>query len=418
MHNSFYINNRKKLISKLEDEVCLILLSSGYTICKSYDEDYDFKVNNNFYYLAGIIQPMVHLLLIKDKDSYQECLFIDEYDEMYEKWVGHRLTRKEASDISGIAESNIKYIKDFDNTLNELFKKYQTIYLDLEKNRNFNHHSFGLFMENKLQNEKVNIIDIYEHVIEIRASKTDEEIEKIKQAIEITRIGIENLMKHSKPGMYEYQLESYFDQTIKINGNRKHAFPTIAASGVNATTLHYSSNDSIMKDGDLITFDLGCQVDEYNSDITRTFPINGKFSKLQKTIYNIVLDTNKLIEKKAHAGMTLRDLQEIAVKSLTDGCLKAKLIKKPDEIKNYYYHGVSHLIGLDTHDPITRNITLPENSVISNEPGLYIKELNIGIRIEDDLLLLKDRAINLSKDIIKEVSDIEKLMQNQEDKYE
>ena len=244
----------------------------------------------------------------------------------------------------------------------------------------------------------------------LRSTKLPCEISAIKRAVNTTKKGIECLMKNAKAGMYEYQLEAYFDLTIKQDGNKPVAFKTIAASGINATTLHYSTNDSIINDGDLILFDLGCKDSHYCSDITRTFPVNGKFTPLQKKIYNIVLKANKKICKVAKAGMTSKELQEICIEELATGCLKAKLIKEKEEIKKYYFHGVSHSIGLDTHDPIMRNRPLPINAVISNEPGLYFPEYNIGIRIEDDLLLKDDKAINLSKNIIKEVKAIEKFM--------
>ena len=174
--------------------------------------------------------------------------------------------------------------------------------------------------------------------------------------------------------------------------------------------MYFSTNDSVICDGDLILFDLGCKHNGYCSDISRTFPVNGKFSPLQKMIYEIVLKANKKICRVARAGMTLKELQEICIEELANGCLKAKLISTKEEIKKYYFHGVSHSIGLDTHDPISRSQPLPINAVISNEPGLYFPEYNIGVRIEDDLLLKTDKAINLSKDIIKEVEDIENFM--------
>lgn len=412
MNKQFYKLNRMSLINSILDEKCMIVLSSGYEVCKSADENYEFQVNNNFYYLTGITQPNVHLILLKEKDVFIEVLYVDEYSEMYEKWVGHRLTVQEASDISGVFKSNICFIKDYEDDLLSFLEEYKVVYLDLETNRNVNHNSFGLSLKEKITNENkdVKVNDIYEHIINLRSSKHPCEVKNIKKAIDTTKKGIEALMKNVKPGMYEYQLEAYFDLTIKQDGNKHFAFKTIAAGGVNATTLHYSKNNCVLNDGDLVLFDLGCKHEGYCSDITRSFPVNGKFSTLQKKIYNIVLKANKKICKVAKAGMTLRQLQEICIEELATGCLKAKLISSKDEIKNYYFHGVSHSIGLDTHDPIIKDKPLPVDAIISNEPGLYFKKYNIGVRIEDDLLLKEDKAINLSKNIIKEVADIEKFM--------
>ena len=412
MNKNFYRLNRQNLISSLPYEKCMVVLSSGYEINRSADENYEFQVNNNFYYLTGIKQPNVHLIMLKENDRHIEILYIDEYDELYEKWMGHRLTYIEASDISGIYRSNVSYISNYEDDLLEFIEEYKVVCLDLETNKNTNHNSFGLALKDQLvvENKDLDIQDIYENIITLRTSKHPLEVKEIQKAIETTRKGIECLMENVEPDMYEYQLEAFYDFMIKTDGNKPTAFKTIAAGGINATTLHYTTNDTKLKDGDLVLFDLGCKSNGYCSDITRTFPVNGKFSPLQKKIYNIVLKANKTICKVAKAGMTLRELQEICKDVLAEGCLKAKLIENKEEISKYYFHGVSHTLGLDTHDPCLRNKPLPVNAVITNEPGLYFAKYNIGIRIEDDLLLKEDKAINLSKNIIKSVPAIEKFM--------
>jgi len=410
MDKRFYIGNRKSLINSIEDDKCIIMVSSGNLINKSADEDYDFQVNTNFYYLTGITQPNVHLLLIKDGKDYSEILFIDEYDENHEKWVGHRLTKKEVSEICGIKLNDIDYIPNFENRLGKILNSYKVLYLDLEEKDN--QTTFGFSIKNNITKSASDYIikDIYINIIKLRSVKQSCEVTALKKAISVTNKGIKALMKASKPNIYEYELEAVFDFAIKVNGNKKHSFKTIAASGKNATTLHYSANNCKIKNNDLILFDLGAKEEEYSADITRTFPANGKFTPLQKTIYQIVLNANKKVEQVAKAGMYLDELQEICIKELTQGCLDAKLIKDPGEIKKYYFHSVSHSIGLDTHDPSMRKEKFPVGMVISNEPGLYFPEYNIGIRIEDDLLLLKDKAVNLSKNIIKEIEDIENFM--------
>lgn len=409
MKNSFYRKNRKKLFALLEEDTCMVLLSSGYEVAKSADENFDFQVNTNFYYLTGITQSKVHLILLKKGEEYREILYIDAYDEQYAKWIGHRLTKKEAAALSGVKASDICYKDSFEATLSELIAEYKILYLDLEKNSNVNFNSFGLSMAEKLK-DSAEIKDIYPSIITLRYAKEKDEVEAIQKAIAVTKEGIEAMMAASHPAMYEYQLEAWFDYTLKTKGNKKYAFKTIAASGANATTLHYSTNDSLMQDGDLILFDLGAKEEEYSADITRTFPVNGKFTPLQRTIYEIVLAANKKVEKSAKAGMTMGDLQKICVEVLTKGCLEAGLIQTPEEIKRVYFHGVSHSLGLDTHDPNIRNTPLPVGAVITNEPGLYFPEHKIGIRIEDDLYILKTKAINLSKDIIKEPDEIEAFM--------
>ncbi len=406
MEKNFYVGNRRGLFDIMEDGVAV--LSSGYRVNKSADENYDFQVNTNFYYLTGITQPQTQLVIIKNGNSYSERLYIDAYDEMYEKWCGHKLTKSEAAEICGVIEDDIYYNDEFEAYLHDVISSSPCVYFDLEKRDEPSYVTFGLKYAEKFCDK--NVRDVYPLVISLRVIKQPCEIEAFKSAIEVTRQGIERLMRKAKGGMYEYQLEAEFDYVAKTSGNKKYSFKTIAAAGENATTLHYTTNDSVIGDGDLILFDLGTREQEYCADISRTFPACGKFSPLQKTIYQIVLDANKKIIEVAKAGMTILELQQITIDMLADGCLRAGLIKNRDDIKKYYFHSVSHSIGLDCHDPNDRKKPLPEGAVISDEPGLYFPEHKIGVRIEDDLLICKDRAINLSESIIKEVREIEDYM--------
>lgn len=408
MEKSFYRANRRALLKNIENENALAVFSTGYAVSCSADENYPFQVNTNAYYLTGIMQENVYLVLIKENGTLTERLYIDEYDENYAKWIGHRLTKKEASEISGVAMKNIRYRASFKDDMKKLIEG-KVLYLDLEKNKNTNFNSFGLSMEKEYAT-KCEIQDAYPFVITLRYAKKPCEVDEILHAISVTKKGIEALMRNSRPGMKEYELEAYFDFVLKSEGQHKFAFTTIAASGKNATTLHYSENNTEMKDGDLVLFDLGAKSNGYSADITRTFPVNGKFTPLQKTVYEIVLAANKKVASVASAGMTMGELQKICIDVLAGGCLEAGLIKERDEIKRVYFHGVSHSLGLDTHDPNVRNTPLPVGAVITDEPGLYFPEHNIGIRIEDDLLITKTGAVNLSADIIKEVDEIEAFM--------
>ena len=410
MDKKFYRQNRARLLRALPEERAMVVLSSGYEITRSADECYDFQVNNNFFYLAGITQPMVHLILWKNGDQTGERLFIDAFDETYAKWIGHRLTKPEASALSGVAQKNIVYRDRFEEDLAALCEEYPAVYLDLEKRDTVNFCSFGLSLRDTLAAKGTAAQDVYPLVTRLRAAKQAAEVELLRTAVANTKAGIEELMRQARPGMYEYELEAYFDHSIKRAGQKAHSFRTIAAGGIHATTLHYSANNDTLKDGELVLFDLGCREQGYCADITRTFPVNGRFSALQRAIYEVVLAANKKVARVAKAGMTMAQLQEICVAELTKGCLRLGLIEEPEEIKQYYFHGVSHSIGLDTHDPYSRSEPLPVGAVISDEPGLYFPQYGIGIRIEDDLLILKSKAVNLSADIIKEPDDIEAFM--------
>ena len=254
------------------------------------------------------------------------------------------------------------------------------------------------------------IKNIFHNIAKLRMVKNDREVELIQKAIGITKEGILAMAKNLTPGMKEYEVEAYFDFKIKSLGASAHAFSTICAAGKNATVLHYEDNNQEAKDGDLILFDLGAEYDYYCSDISRTIPVNGKFTDRQKQIYQIVLNAMKEVEKNTKPGLTLADLNNIAKKALAKGCIEIGLIEKEEEIGKYYFHSVGHSLGLDTHDVWIVDSKLEEGAVITNEPGLYIEEEGIGIRLEDDLLVTKDGCINLSKDIPVEIEDIEALM--------
>ena len=247
---------------------------------------------------------------------------------------------------------------------------------------------------------------------ELRLVKSEEEVDNIKKAISITIEGIEALMKNSKAGIKEYQLESYFDFVCKNNGVKDFAFKTIAAAGKNAATLHYVANDSELKDGDLIQFDLGAQYNFYNADISRAFPVNGKFTERQKAVYNAVLKVNEEIINDIKPGKTFRDINKKATDLIAEECIKLGLIKEKSEVSKYYFHSIGHSLGLDTHDLETpnRDITFKEGVVYTVEPGIYIEEENMGIRIEDDILVTKDGVVNLTSGMIKTVEEIETFM--------
>ena len=246
--------------------------------------------------------------------------------------------------------------------------------------------------------------------------KEPEEIEIMKKAIDITSKGLENVLCHIGPKM-EYQLESYFDQAIKYNGATGYAFNTIAASGNNACCLHYCENNSMANEGDLILFDLGASVNMYCADISRTYPINGKFSPRQKELYDIVLGAQNEVFKACKVGVTTRELNQVVIKYYQKELKRIGLIKNDDEVSKYYYHGVSHHIGLNCHDLAKYGVGLEEGNIISNEPGLYIQEEGIGIRVEDDMLVTKDGAIWLSPQILKTTEEIEAFIEkNRKDK--
>ena len=404
-------NNRKKLIESMKENSLLILFA-GSAPYRSADQVYKFTPNRNFYYLTGINEPNVIVTILKTEKEAIETVYVEREDELMAKWVGRAISKDEASEVSGIKST--KYLDEFDSTISSYIDRrgISKIYLDLERQSINIPSTKAQDMANTLRVKypHLKIKNIFHNIAKLRMVKNDREVELIQKAIGITKEGILAMAKNLTPGMKEYEVEAYFDFKIKSLGASAHAFSTICAAGKNATVLHYEDNNQEAKDGDLILFDLGAEYDYYCSDISRTIPINGKFTDRQKQIYQIVLNAMKEVEKNTKPGLTLADLNNIAKKALAKGCMEIGLIEKEEEIGKYYFHSVGHSLGLDTHDVWIVDSKLEEGAVITNEPGLYIEEEGIGIRLEDDLLVTKDGCINLSKDIPVEIEDIEALM--------
>lgn len=402
---------RRKLNYSLDDKSIMVLFS-GVAPYKSRDEKYPFTPNKNFLYLTGIHKENIVLLVKKDGEKISETLYIEKDDPQMAKWMGHKMSEDEAKEISGIED--IKFVENFKNDLGRfLSQKYERIYLDLEKqgwDDPVTTVSLEIAKDIKEKYPSMRIKNIYHQIAELRMIKDKEEIEKINRAITITKNGIYNMVKHMKPGMKENEIEAFFDFVLKQNGVKDYAFKTIAASGKNAATLHYEENSAETKDGDMILFDLGAQWDNYSADISRTFPLNGKFTERQKAVYNVVLETMKEVEKNAKPGKSMKELHEISKRKLAEGAIDLGLIEKEEDIFEYYFHSIGHFMGMDTHDVGAKDAILKPGMVITNEPGLYIPEENIGVRIEDDLLITDDGCENLSKDIIKEIDEIENFM--------
>ena len=399
MDKKFYITRREKMANVLPNNSMMILFA-GKDVRESEDQSYEFCINRNFYYLTGVNEQNDIFVMVKNEEKAESIMFINRYDELFAKWNGRKMFDHEVTNASGI--TNIKYIDEFDDFLKENKGKYQ-LYMDIKPN---------LFAEplgeaQKLLKDLDNVMDCHPLIASLRMEKTEEEIEEIKHAISITKKGIDALMQNIQPGLYEYQVESYFDQQIKFNGASGIAFKTIAASGANGCILHYHTNNTIIKDNDLVLFDLGAEYNLYKSDITRTIPANGKYTARQKEIYNIVLNGQKLVFSNIKPGITTKELNQILIDYYKVELKRIGLITKDEEVSKYYFHGVSHHLGLDTHDVALRELPLEAGCVITVEPGLYIAEEGIGIRIEDDALVTVDGAINLSEEIIKEVNDIE-----------
>ena len=409
-----YQSRRASFFSKMEEESLAIIFSGVGKKC-SADENYPFEVNRNFFYLTGITQEDSVLLLIKSGGEEREYLLILPFDPVKEKWYGKRLTPTEAGEISGVRNVllNSALASRVQTAITGEFSDFPAlhkVYLDLEKEQKVAEDTDIEDYRKSLElfSTKLEVIDAYPIIVGLRMVKSPNEIEELRVAIEATKVGIASAMAKIKPGVYEYEVANEFHRVINdCSAYQGTAFPTILASGVNTTCLHYPTPFKKIEPGDMVLMDLGSRHGLYCADVSRTVPADGVFTDLQRTIYSIVLGANKAVANFARPGRSIKELQSFTIEYLASECLSHRLIQDKDEIKNYYFHGVSHHIGLDTHDPGSREEPLVAGNVISNEPGLYFKELGIGVRIEDDLLITKDGCEVLTKDIIKEIPDIE-----------
>ncbi|WP_251862498.1 aminopeptidase P family protein [Clostridium sp. Marseille-Q2269] len=410
MDKEFFKRNRKNLGNTIKEGI--IIIFAGKAPYKSADETYPFTPNRNFYYLTGIEEEKIILVITKKNDKINEHLYIQRPDPVMARWVGETVSEDRAKKVSGI--ENIEYIDKFFDDFPSLINRsgFKKVYLDLERREWEENFTPAQIFASELKNKYpyVKIKNIYKDICHLRAIKSKEEIELIKKAIDITKEGIYNMMKNIKPNMMEYEVEAYFDFSLKKNGVTDFAFKTIAASGKNATVLHYSKNNCKVQDKSLMLCDLGAQYKYYNGDITRTFPANGKFTERQKEVYEAVLKANKAIIENAKPGITFKEMEDITKKILTEGCKKLGILKDEKELRKYYFHSFGHYLGLDTHDVGSYDLELKPGMVITNEPGLYIEEEGIGVRIEDDLLITENGCEVLSKDIIKSIEEIENFM--------
>lgn len=411
-----YAQRRSNILQKMDNGSILILFA-GQGRKKSGDENYPFTPNRNFYYLTGIAQENSALMLVKADGEDAAFLFIDAKDEKVEKWLGIKLSQDEAREISGIENVLVRSTLDgkLEAGLKDMtyFGEISKIYLDLEAELKIGECTSTREYKKQLNEKYPNIVvdDINSKMWELRLIKSPAEVEMIKEAIHTTNVGLNNVLRNLSAGRFEYNMRNIFEFNV-FEMNCGLAFDSIVAGGKNATILHYPDAKDILHANDLILLDVGASKDYYSADISRTYPISGKFSDLQKKIYTIVLECNKQTARFMKPGITLKEAQEFAKNYLAEECVNQGLIASKEDIFNVYYHGVSHHLGLDTHDgPVeTKERHLEPGNVVTCEPGLYFKEFGIGVRIEDDVLITENGSEVLSKDIIKEVKDIERLL--------
>lgn len=412
-NSSLFQTRRQKLVEQLADNALLVLFS-GVAPHMSRDASYPFHVNRNFYYLTGLDRENMALLIAKKNGAVSTTAFIEIVDPLEEKWTGKRMRAEEAKSRSGI--DNIDNVTNLQDVFARLLVDgaFDTLYLDIEQSgwsqTATAAHRFA--QEIGARYPTLQLKNVYPQICRLRSVKDADEVNAIRKAIQITKDGIENMMKNAQPGNMEYEIEADFDYALARHGVREHAFPSIIASGERATILHYVENNMQTGETDLVLCDLGASYSYYSADITRTFPVSGQFTARQKQLYEIVLLAMDQTIAAIKLGMTYKELNDVTRATLARELKKINLITNDEELSNYYYHGVSHPLGLDTHDVGGREWPIEAGTVLTIEPGLYIAEEGIGIRIEDDVLVTEQGVENLSADIIKRVADIEAFMRN------
>ena len=383
-------------------EACIIFANQAENLRK-------FSQDNNFLYFTGLNIPNAILILIKSSDNVQEMLFIERGIPEREVWDGKKMTKDEAQEISEIGR--VLYLDEYDATLSMWCPMLNIIHANIGFVALDQPLNYALYRLEPLRIRfpQIQIADVTPLISPLRKVKDDWEIEQLQKAIDITGAGILDIVQQARASMYEYELEAMLFYRMQRSGAHHWGFAPIIASGINAATLHYGQNNCRIEEGQLVLMDVGAAYSNYSADITRCFPVSPSFSERQKQIYQLVLDAQKEIIEMIRPGVSLMDLQVKTRELLAESALAIGLIKDLDEITKYYMHGVSHFLGMDTHDLGGRNAILEEGNVITVEPGIYIPEENLGVRIEDDVLVTKDGHRVLSHNIPKEISEIEEI---------
>jgi Xaa-Pro aminopeptidase len=402
-----YISRRKKLVDQLK-KGSVLLMFSGSELTKSADEKYPFFGDRNFLYLTGITQHNSALLIVKT-EVINETLYVLPKNEIIERRAGRRLSEKEINEASGI--SNIHNIdtleKDLiplimDNNCNKLYLNQDFQTLQLKETEVVN------LINKKLS--KIDIENIYPKIAGMRRYKSQNEIQAIRNAINLTKKGIIRGMKFCKPNVMEYQIEAEYLHEAQMAGHRVQSFSPIVAAGKQIFYLHYASPMAQVMDGDLVLMDVGVGYNHYCSDVSRVFPSNGKFTKKQTEIYNIALEASRSIMEEVRPGRNFSITNEICKKVAFKELKKLGIISDFSDIEKYVWHKTTHHVGLDTHDVGGYDDPMAENMIFTVDAGIYIREWGIGLRVEDDVLVTKNGCENLSRAIPSEIKDIEMLL--------
>ena len=425
--------SRREELMEIMGKGSMAILTSAPKQIRNHDVHYPYRQASNFHYLTGFPEPDAIAVIIPQRQQGQYILFCREQDDYDKTWNGNCAGLEGACEIYGADDAFP--ITDIDDIIPGLMESCHSLYYPMGYSQTFDEQLMAWLNELRSRANS-GVVAPYEilaldHVLhEMRLFKSEAEIEAIRISVEIANRAHKRAMQLCSPGLYEYQLEAEIHHEFMRNGCRFPAFPTIVASGKNACTLHYNDNNDLLNDGDLILIDLGAEYDSYASDITRTYPINGRFTPIQKAIYELVLKTQAAALEQIYPGNQWNKPHQAAIETVTQGMIELGLLIGEFETlieekayKRFYVPRIGHWLGIDVHDPSDYKIEgiwreLEAGMVMTVEPGLYINPAedihqdwwNIGVRIEDDVLITEWGHEVLTADLPRTVRDIEKLM--------
>jgi len=422
IEQSLFILNRRNFSKNLKNN-SLAIFNSSDEFPRSGDQNFIFKQNPDLFYLSGIDQEQTILLLYPDCPNplYREVLFLRQTNDYIKVWEGYKYTKEQAKAASGIQA--VYWLEDFDNILHSIVNYAEHIYLNTNENDRYAHevaYRDIRFIEKMRAKYPLHHYERSAPIMRnLRAIKSDIEIELTKKAAAITRDAFIRVLKFTKPGVKEYEIEAEIIHEFIRQGGTGHAYTPIIASGHNANILHYNDNNQECKDGDVILFDFGAEYANYNADMSRSIPVNGRFTQRQKQVYNAVLHVMKESIKLIGEGTIWNTYHEQVGEIMTEQLINLGLISTTDvknqtaawpAYKKYFMHGNSHHLGIDVHDFAGRYTPFAAGNILTVEPGIYIPEEGLGIRLENNILITASGNVDLMADIPLEAEEIEEIM--------
>ncbi|NIJ43950.1 Xaa-Pro aminopeptidase [Wenyingzhuangia heitensis] len=418
-----FIENRKRFTEKMEPN-SIAFFNANDIFVTGADSTLPFHQHRDLFYLSGVDQEESVLVLFPNaiNPNHKEILFVKETSELIAIWEGEKLSKQQATHVSGIA--TVYWLDEMETVLKELIPTAKNIYI------NENHHKRApRYMQTRedrfiatLKNDypRHNYLSSFDILFQLRGIKSDIEIALIQHACNITQKGFQRVLNFVKPNVWEYEIEAELMHEFLRNRSKGFAYTPIVASGYSACVLHYIENNKQCKSGDLILMDVAAEYANYSSDLTRTIPANGRFTDRQKAVYQAVLNVKNQATKIIREGLQWKDYNTEVGELMTAELITLKLLNKVDlqnqtkekpAYKKYFMHGTSHHLGLDTHDYGNFENEMKTNMVLTVEPGIYIPKEKLGIRLEDDIVVQKNGdPINLMANIPIEVEEIEEIM--------